>query len=681
MGEQNGKIVKNGARPEMTLKAILVGVVIGILFGAANAYLGLKVGLTVSASIPAAVMGVAVFGALRRMRLMGPPTILENNMVQTVGSAGESLAAGVIFTVPALMLLGFKPQVLEIFVLGAVGGVMGVLLMVPLRSYLIEKERGNLIYPEGTACASVLVAGSEGGTKGRLVFAGLGLGALFETLVSGFKLLKGTATFRVPGFANAEAGADSSTALLGVGFVLGPRIAAIMFGGGALAWLVFIPAIKLFAGDSPHPVFPAQVPISELTPHQVWHNYMRYIGAGAVAFGGVVTLIRSLPVIFQSAWAVISNLTSPKNEARREQGGKKTIRDLPGWAIGSGLIVCVLVMWLAPRSMAPGDIISAFMAALFGFFFVAVSARIVGLIGSSSNPISGMTIAALLATSIIFKLLGWTGEEGQAAALAVGAIVCISAAIAGDTSQDLKTGFLVGATPWRQQLGELVGVLTSAAVIGFVVLKLDEGVGIGSAELSAPQATLMSMVVKGVLSGDLPYSLVLIGVAAAAVVEILGIPSLPFAVGLYLPFSLTTPIMLGGAVRWSIDRSKAKSGAETPKETEDCADEEVSQSGVLFASGLIAGSAFIGMALGLVKSITITPAFEECRAAGGLVGCMLKFPAESLRSAIEAMAVGPEWAGSMADAAAVLAVLLVGAALYFVASRPGRGGSPMGLKD
>lgn len=635
---------------EFSVRAVFLGIVIGILFGAANAYLGLKVGLTVSASIPAAVMSISLFRALARSKLASSATILENNMVQTIGSAGESLAAGIIFTVPALILLGMSPGILKIFVLGSIGGVLGVLFMVPLRRYLIVREHGRLTFPEGTACASVLEAGQEGGTKGWLVFAGLGVGGLYELLVSGLAVLKSTAKWAVPRFPAAEVSADSSLALLGVGYVIGPRIAAIMFGGGALAWLVFIPAIKLFAGGSPALIYPAPAPVAELDAHGIWNYYVRYIGAGAVVFGGVVTLVRSLPVILSSGLAVMRNLGV---KGRSGGAADRADRDLPGWFIVAGVLALGLAMIFLPKSLVPGDWAPALLAMAFAFFFVAVSSRIVGLIGSSSNPISGMTIAALLATSLVFKAMGWTDTAGQAAALGVGAIVCISAAIAGDISQDLKTGFLVRATPRLQQIGEIAGVLTSAAVIGIVVLRLHGAYGIGSEKLPAPQATLMSLVVKGVLSGDLPWTLVLIGIAAAAVVEIVGIPSLPFAVGLYLPLSLTTPILLGGVVRMAAERrSKSKekrAGADPPGDggSGDNADGEcrdvVCERGVLFASGLIAGSAFLGMVLGLARS------FGEKSIPFRLM---------------ELMHRGPDWAGNWQDLASALALVSAALLLY-----------------
>ncbi|HUT52027.1 MAG TPA: oligopeptide transporter, OPT family [bacterium] len=636
---------------EFSVRAVLLGIVVGILFGAANAYLGLKVGLTVSASIPAAVMSISLFRALGRTRLFAPATILENNMVQTIGSAGESLAAGIIFTVPALILLGLSPGILKIFVLGSIGGVLGVLFMIPLRRYLIVREHGKLVYPEGTACASVLEAGQEGGTKGWLVFAGLGLGGLYEYLVSGAGVLKETPKWLIPRFPSAEVSANSSAALLGVGYIIGPRIAAIMFGGGALAWLVFIPAIKLFAGSSASLIYPSPVPVAELDAHGIWNYYVRYIGAGAVVFGGVVTLVRSLPVILSSGLAVLKNLGA---KGQGSAVADRAQKDLPGSFIAAGVLALCLAMIFLPKSLVPGNWVSAVLAVSFAFFFVAVSSRIVGLIGSSSNPISGMTIAALLATSLVFKALGWTDSAGQAAALGVGAIVCISAAIAGDVSQDLKTGYLVRATPRLQQIGEIVGVLTSAAVIGIVVLRLHQAFGIGSEKLPAPQATLMSLVVKGVLSGDLPWTLVLIGISAAAVVEVVGIPSLPFAVGFYLPLYMTTPIMLGGLVRAVAQRRLAARGkgaggpdaeAAPDGSPENACRETVCERGVLYASGLIAGSAFLGMVLGLARS----------------------FGAESLPGRfMEFIHHGPQWAGAWQDPVAALALIAAAVMLFAI---------------
>ncbi len=614
---------------EFTLKAVLLGIVIGILFGAANAYLGLKVGITVSASIPAAVMAVAVF------RLLGGATILENNMVQTIGSAGESLAAGVIFTLPALLLLGFRPGVLKIFIIGLIGGWLGVLLMVPLRRFLVSREHGKLPYPEGTACAEVLVAGDEGGSRAKPVFLGLGIAGAYEFLMSGLGLWQGTPRWDIPRYPGGQVSGDSSPALLGVGFVIGPRIASIIFCGGALAWLVIIPLIKLIGGGLDEAVYPASDLIRDMSPREIWHNYIRYIGAGGVAFGGLVTLIRAIPAIVNS---VRSALKALKAGAQGLQ--KRTGLDLPMSLVLGGSVLAVVIIRLLPKSIMDANMLVALLMVVFAFFFVTVSSRIVGLIGSSSNPVSGMTIATLLATSLIFVALGWTGREHQAAALAVGAVVCIAAAIAGDTSQDLKTGFLVGATPRLQQAGEFIGVLTSAIVIGWVVLRLHQGIGIGSDELPAPQATLMSLVVKGVLAKQLPWGLVLIGIFLAALVEIIGIPSLPFAVGVYLPLSLSTPIMIGGGVRHVVER---RSPAGLVKERRE--------RGVLYASGLIAGSAFVGMALGLLKS------------------------SAPLRPLLDAIYVGGRLAEGFRSGASILLFIALALSVYLIS---GRGGAPSG---
>jgi putative OPT family oligopeptide transporter len=683
---------------EFSFRAALVGAIIGILFGAANAYLGLRVGITVSASIPAAVMSIAVFRALSRMRISAPATILENNIVQTIGSSGEAMAAGIIYTMPALILLGQSPNVLKIFVLGAIGGTLGVLFMVPLRRYLIVREHGKLTYPEGTACAGVLIAGQKGGEMGRMVFAGLGLGAVYEFFASGMGLWKTTPAWRLPRYDAAEISAEASPALLGVGYIIGPRIAAVMFAGGALAWLVFIPAIKLFGAGSPT-MFPATVPIADLDPTGIWKSYVRYIGAGAVVFGGFVTMIRSLPVIFSSARAMLPTRGTAHELKEKWSAIAAHDRDLPGSALLIGITICLVAMIALPKNLVPGEILTSILATVFAFFFVAVSARVVGLVGSSSNPISGMTIAALLATTLIFKLLGWTDGGHQAAALAVGAIVCLAAANAGDTSQDLKTGFLVGATPWKMQLGELVGVLSAAAVIGLIVLRLDKAYTLGSPILPAPQATLMTMVVKGVLAGDLPWSLVLIGVATAAIVELLGIPSLPFAVGLYLPFSMSSPIMIGGIVRYLADRKlNAKNanheddgaqaitiGAQTitdgaqaitigaqaitPANQPECPDDLTTQRGVLFASGLIAGSAFIGMALGLIRSIGADPAWTACRASSSLLACSLSHPPAALYSAFQSISLGPAWAASYQDFFAGAIILAAAIVIYLISRK------------
>jgi putative OPT family oligopeptide transporter len=505
---------------EFTLRAILVGIVVGIIFGAANAYIGLKVGITVGASIPAAVIAIAISRFWRS-------TVLENNMVQTVGSAGESLAAGVIFTVPALIVLGFMPELSKIFVLSVVGGLLGVFFMIPLRKHLIVREHGRLPYPEGTACAEVLVAGDHGGEMVKRVMAGVGIGALYKFIMEGMELWSYKPEWDIRGVRGARIGGEITPALLGVGYVIGPRIAGIMLAGGAIGWLVIIPIIKMMGSGLTEPLYPATTLISEMGPADIWNNYIRYIGAGAVAFGGLVTLIRAIPTM-------VSSFRSGVREVARDRAGgshtRRTSLDMPVKWVMAGALGLGVLAWLLPQ--IPVNAVGALLIVIFSFFFVTVSSSIVGLVGSTSNPASGMTIGTLLATSLIFLGLGWTGSAGMIAAISVGAVVCIAICIASDTSQDLKTGFLVGATPRRQQYGEIIGVLTSALVIGWVVFFLHRVYGIGSEQMPAPQAVLMSMVVRGVLEMSLPWTLVFIGVFIAACIELLGIPSLPFSVGL-----------------------------------------------------------------------------------------------------------------------------------------------------
>jgi putative OPT family oligopeptide transporter len=567
--------------PELTFKAVFIGVVLGIVFGAANAYLGLKVGLTVNASIPAAVMSIAVFHFIRR------GTILETNIVQTLGSAGESVAAGVIFTIPALFVWGMDVEQLQVFTLASLGGLLGVLFMVPLRRFLISREHGKLPFPEGTACAEVQVAGETGGSKARLVFGGLGLGGLYKFLADSHavKLWTESPALNLPG--KAVLGADGTPELLGVGYIIGWRIALVMFSGGALAWLVLIPLINWWGGSQV--IYPGQVPVSDMSSGDIWNRYIRYVGAGGVAYGGVITLVKSLPTIVESIRIGLSKIKEAAQSQGKEQKHRRTDRDLSLKVVGGGALVIALALDLIP--FIPVNFVSALLMVIFAFFFVTVSSRIVGLIGASSNPVSGMTIATLLATSLIFVAMGMAdAADARTSVLAVGAVVCIAAALAGDTSQDLKTGFLVGATPWKQQTAEIIGVLTSSTVMGAVLIMLHGSYGIGSSDLPAPQATLMSLVIDGVLNANLPWSLVLVGAGLAAVVEhVFRQPSLAFAVGLYLPISLTTPILLGGGLRHAIERR------HTGKERQ-----EKRQRGVLFSSGLIAGAALVGVMIAAV---------------------------------------------------------------------------------
>lgn len=570
--------------PEFTLRAVVFGALVGIVFGAANAYLGLRVGLTVSASIPAAVMGVAFLRALRT------GSILEGNVIQTVGSAGESLAAGVIFTIPALFIFGLSPSQLLIFTLAALGGLLGVLFMIPLRRFLIRDEHGRLPYPEGTACAEVLAAGDTGGAKARLLFGGLGVGAVYQYLVNGngLSLWNGDPSFRIRGYPKAEVGLAATPELLGVGYIIGPRIATYLFTGSAISWLVLIPLIATFGAGAATPMFPErELTIPMMEPGQIWNRYIRYVGAGAVAFGGLATLVRALPTIWSSVGVGLRGL-------RETAGSRETLRtddDLSFKLVLGGAIAIAVILAILPPQFAPVGPLGAFLMILFAFFFVTVSSRIVGLVGSSSNPISGMTIATLLATSLLFVALGKTGAGDQREAiLLVGAVIAMSAAIAGDTSQDLKTGFLLGATPRAQQYGEMIGVLTSATVMGAILLVLHGGLGIGSRELPAPQATLMALVIEGVVNADLPWALVIAGILIAAMFEMLGLPSLVLAVGLYLPLSLMSPILVGGVVRLLVEKRNV--GRELREKREN---------GVLFASGLIAGAAIVGVIIaGLV---------------------------------------------------------------------------------
>ncbi len=534
---------------EITIRSLILGVILAVLFGAANAYLGLKAGMTVSASIPAAVISMAVLrGILKR------GTVLENNIVQTIASAGESLAAGVIFTVPALILLGLSPSVFYIFVLSLAGGVLGVLLMVPIRKHLIEDEHENLPYPEGTACAEVLEAGEEGGEKAKGVFLGLGVGAVFKLLMSGFRFWEDKPTVMIRGL-KTMIGFDLSPVLLGVGYILGLRISSLIVAGGVIGWFVLIPLIAHFKG------------LEVLNADQVfgiWDSYIRYIGAGAVLAGGVVSLIRSLPAFMSALRAATKGFRRP------------TTGDLPMGIVLIGSVGALFFLWFLPSFQL--GFAGSLLAILFAFLFVTVSSRIVGIVGSSSNPVSGMTIATLLFVSIIFARMGITGKAGIIAALSLGAVVCIAAAIAGDTSQDLKTGYLVGATPWKQQISEFLGVIVSALFIGWTLFLLHKAYRIGSPELSAPQATLMSLVVKGVFEGTMPWILIFSGIFIALSVELLGIHSLPFAVGLYLPLELSTTIFIGGLIAGIV--------AHTER-------------GILFSSGLVAGDALMGILLAI----------------------------------------------------------------------------------
>lgn len=587
--------------PEITPTSILLGVVLAVVFGGANAYLGLRVGLTVSASIPAAVISMGIM-----RKVMKKNSILENNMVQTVGSAGESVAAGVIFTLPALFLWaaewGIKsPSLLEIASIAFIGGAMGILFMVPLRKALIVQEHGTLPYPEGKACAKVLVAGEEGGSKASAVFVGLGVSSAYKLAADGLKAFPSEVHYEIPAYKGSGIGMDVLPALLGVGYICGPKISSYLFCGGVLGWFVLMPLIVLFGADMV--LFPATESIAEVYAAKgsfgIWTNYIKYVGAGAVACGGVISLVKSLPLIVQTFRGAVRGFG--KGEATDE----RTNQDLSLKAILSGIVVLAFALWLLP--VIPINLFGAFLIIVFGFFFATVSSRMVGLVGSSNNPVSGMTIATLLVASLVLKATGMTGREGMTAAIAIGGVICIIAALAGDTSQDLKTGYILGATPKKQQIGELVGVFAAAVASGSVLYLLDLAWGYGSSELPAPQATLMKLIVEGVMGGNLPWTLVGIGAFIAIVIEILGIPVLPFAIGLYLPIHLSTPMVAGGVVKWLVD----KKNGQNEKEKEDA-----DANGVLYSSGLIAGEGLVGISLAI---LAIIPAGKG-KTAGDVVG-------------------------------------------------------------
>ena len=571
--------------PEFTVTALLIGILLAIVFGAANAYLGLLVGMTVSASIPAAVISMGIIRVILRK-----DSILENNMVQTIGSAGESVAAGAIFTLPALFLWAEEgkidfPSILTIFLIALFGGVLGVCFMVPLRQALIVEEHGTLPFPEGTACAEVLLAGEEGGSKAGTVFAGLGIAAVYKFLADGTQLFKSEIGHAFESYKGSQVGIQVLPALAGVGYICGPKISSYMFAGGTLSWFVLMPLIALFGADAT--IFPASKTVTELLtmegggPSALWSNYIKYIGAGAVATDGIISLIKSLPLIIRTFKQAIDSMKN-KNAAHK---GLRTEQDLPIPVLIAVALVIAVLIWLIPTF--PVNLIGALIIVVFGFFFATVSSRMVGLIGSSNNPVSGMTIATLLFATVILKATGSTGITGMVGAISIGGIICIVAAIAGDASQDLKTGFIVGATPKKQQLGEIIGVVASAAAIGFVLYLLNEAWGYGTEKIPAAQATMMKMLVEGIMNGELPWALIFIGVFIAIVVEILHMPVMPFAVGMYLPFSLSAGIMAGGVVRILVEKRK---GTEKEKKAR-------TDRGLLFTSGMIAGEGIVGILL------------------------------------------------------------------------------------
>jgi putative OPT family oligopeptide transporter len=654
--------------PELTVVPLIVGALLGILFGASSMYLVLKVGLTVSASIPVAVLSITIFRMFSKVFQVRRATILENNITQTTGSAGESIAFGLGVTMPALLILGYNMEISQLIVVAVLGGLLGILLMIPLRRALIVKEAKTLVYPEGTACAEVLISGEKGGTTAKTVFAGLGVGSVFALFYKAFGFFKD-----IPEkiFGKAYEGGNISLEvgpeLLGVGYIIGTRIALTMGAGGILSALVLMPAIKLFGSTATQPIYPATKLIRDMTPDDVWHLYILYIGAGAVAAGGIISLFKSLPTIVGGAMRGMKSLSGGVGGKRVQI--PRTDRDIPLWVVGAGSLALVVICALVPSLKI--NILGSFLILVLGFLFVTVSSRLTGEVGSSSNPISGMTVATLLITSLIFFSLGWVSAPYKIAALSIAAIACIAISNGGTTSQDLKTGYIVGATPSRQQIAILVGALSSALLLGFVILKLNdagtvfarrdypqvkftpaeydgrerlrgpdaerdsgeydvvrlrdprgpippgkylvddtghvkylEDPGINgqltqrdngekvNSKFSAPKPVLMSFIIEGIMTQKLPWGLVLIGVFISVVLELCGLSSLAFAVGVYLPVSTSTPIMVGGMVRWLVDRRQKGSVSDAEAE---------SGPGVLFSSGLIAGASVTGTVLAMLQ--------------------------------------------------------------------------------
>ena len=583
--------------PEITVTSIIMGIILAVVFGAANAYLGLRVGMTVSASIPAAVIAMGVIRVVMRKN-----SILESNIVQTIGSAGESLAAGAIFTLPALFLWAKegvmdKPGIVEITIIALLGGLLGVFFMVPLRNALIVKEHGILPYPEGTACAEVLLAGEEGGANASTVFAGMGFAAFFKFIIDGLKAVPGEVSYAFSKVLSypGTIGTQIYPAVMSVGYICGPRISSYMFAGGVLSWMVLIPMMVLFGKDLV--LYPGTAPIGEIFVEggagSIWGTYIRYIGAGALAAGGIISLFKSLPLIVRTFGDALKGMgKGEKIQINR------TSDDLSMKVVLVAIAILTLLVWLVPQ--VPVSFLGAVIVVVFGFFFATVSSRMVGLVGSSNNPVSGMAIATLLFSTLILKGTGSAGAPGMQAAIAIGSIICIIAAISGDTSQDLKTGYLLGATPKKQQIAEILGVVASAFAIGATLYLLDSAWGFGSAELGAPQATLMKMIIEGVMNANLPWALVLIGVCIAIVVEVVGIPVLPFAIGVYLPVQLNACIMVGGLVRLFIDRLKKPEAEKTT----------ITNNGILFCSGMIAGEGIVGILLALLAVFGVDKAID-----------------------------------------------------------------------
>lgn len=562
---------------ELSITSVILGIILAIVFGGANAYLGLRVGMTVSASIPAAVVSMGIIRILLKRN-----SILENNMVQTIGSAGESVAAGAIFTLPVLFMWFNEgkadyPKYVEITLICGAASILGILFMIPLRKVLIVKEHYKLPYPEGTACAKVLMAGENNKSDANLVFAGLGIAAIYKFMADGLKLFSSEVHYNIKRLKGAAIGIDILPALLSVGYICGPRIAGYMFAGGIISWIGLMPLINMF-GDNII-IFPGDKAINLMSSSELWSNYIRYIGAGAVATAGIISLVKTLPIIFSSFTKTL------RREGENEKNVTRLNKNIDNKFIWTGIVVIVLFLWLSP--IFPINFPGAILIVIFGFFFATVSSRMVGLVGSSNNPVSGMAIATLILTGVILSSSGIKTNNALTGTIVVGSVICIVAAISGDTSQDLKTGYILGATPMKQQIGEIIGVVASSLAISGVLYMLNNAWGFGSSELPAPQATLMKIVVEGVMEGNLPWNLIMIGAAIAIAVEFMGVPALPFAVGMYLPIYLSAGIMLGGVVRFLIDKFADK----------------VSEKGILVSSGMIAGEGLVGIILAIMEVV------------------------------------------------------------------------------
>jgi putative OPT family oligopeptide transporter len=715
-GEFRSYISTEETLAEFTVRAVILGALFGLLFGAVTVYVGLRAGLTVSASIPISVLSISI------LRAFGRSTILENNIVQTTGSAGESLAAGVMFTLPALIFLGFGKEFTfwRIFPLALLGGWLGVLFMVPIRRQLIVKEHGNLSFPEGSACADVLVAGERGGSFAGRVFWGLGLGGLYTFLMNTVQAWTSQPESRPSWFPGASFRANITSEYLGVGYIIGSRVSGILFAGGIISWLVIMPAIKFYgqlAGNTP--IYPSTIPIPQMSPDDLWRSYIRPMGAGAVAAAGLITLLRTLPTIISALRAGLKDVRA-EGVADASTSSSRTDKDIPMRTVVIGSIIIIAMMWVLltfhPIQGAATrwyqNLFAAVFVVVFGFLFVTVAGRISGLLGNSSNPISGMSIATLMATCAIFFVAGWTAPNYAVLALMIGGVVCIAAAIAGATSQDLKTGYLVGSTPRLQQLGLLVGVTVSTLAIGATLNLMNKGLekyiptqipvsiqslpsgvkieqtsfeykgksytlinslgsheiadgeylydansrqieyqwaqGIGSDKAPAPQARLMASVISGILNQRLPWRLVLMGVALVVAVEILGVRSLAFATGSYLPLGTTAAMFAGGLLRLLVEATTRKK------------DESEASPGALYSSGLIAAGGVFGL-LGIIINLFQDP--EISNHVPHWLTATFRLPWRP-----DLFAFGPKILGPLATSnlfGVVMFLLLAGSLFYF----------------